>query len=56
MSDANITVHGVLIQDDGGRTRTLAALLADGTLRPVVSHVLPLPLAVAQQVVKALAP
>jgi NADPH:quinone reductase len=40
--DANITVHGVLIQDDGDRTRTLAGLLSDGTLRPVISHVLPL--------------
>jgi NADPH:quinone reductase len=40
--DANITVHGVLIQDDGDRTRKLAGLLADGTLRPVISHVLPL--------------
>lgn len=40
--DANITFHGVLIQDDGDRTRALAAFLADGTLRPVVSHVLPL--------------
>lgn len=38
----NITLHGVLIQDDGGRTRTLASLLADGRLRPVVSRVLPL--------------
>jgi NADPH:quinone reductase-like Zn-dependent oxidoreductase len=32
----------VLIQDNGDRTRRLAALLADGTLRPVVRHVLPL--------------
>lgn len=40
--DGNITVHGVLIQDNGDRTRRLAALLADGTLLPVVSHVLPL--------------
>jgi NADPH:quinone reductase len=40
--DANISLHGVLIQDDGGRTRALAALLESGALRPVVSHVLPL--------------
>ena len=40
--DANISFHGVLIQDDGERTRALAALLDNGTLRPVVSHVLPL--------------
>lgn len=40
--DANITFHGVLIQDDGERTRALARLLAGGALRPVISHVLPL--------------
>jgi len=40
--DANITFHGVLIGDDGGRTRALAALLDRQALRPVVSHVLPL--------------
>jgi NADPH:quinone reductase len=40
--DANISFHGVLIQDDGERTRALAALLDTGALRPVVSHVLPL--------------
>ena len=40
--DANITFHGVLISDSGQRTRKLAALLAGGTLRPVVSHLLPL--------------
>jgi len=40
--DANISFHGVLIQDDGERTRALAALLDSGALRPVVSHVLPL--------------
>jgi len=40
--DANITLHGVLIQDDGQRTRNLASLLAERTLRPVVSHLLPL--------------
>jgi NADPH:quinone reductase-like Zn-dependent oxidoreductase len=40
--DANVSFHGVLIQDDGERTRALAALLDNGTLRPVVSHVLPL--------------
>jgi NADPH:quinone reductase len=40
--DANITFHGVLIGDDGARTRRLAAQLADGSLRAVVSHELPL--------------
>ena len=40
--DTNITFHGVLIQDDGDRTRALAALLGKGALRPVISHVLPL--------------
>jgi NADPH2:quinone reductase len=40
--DANITFHGVLIGDDGDRTRVLAALLDRQALRPVVSHVLPL--------------
>jgi len=40
--DANITFHGVLIQDDGERTRLLASLLAERALRPVVSHLLPL--------------
>jgi NADPH2:quinone reductase len=40
--DANITFHGVLIRDDGERTRALAALLDRGVLHPVVSHVLPL--------------
>jgi NADPH:quinone reductase len=40
--DANITFHGVLLQDDGDRTRALAALLDRRALRPVISHVLPL--------------
>jgi NADPH2:quinone reductase len=40
--DANITFHGVTVEDDGQRTRELASLLAAGALRPVVSHVLPL--------------
>ncbi len=40
--DANITFHGVLIGDDGQRTRQLATLLDEGALRPVVSHQLPL--------------
>jgi len=40
--DSNITFHGILIGDDGRRTRDLAGLLAAGELRPVVSHVLPL--------------
>jgi NADPH:quinone reductase len=40
--DANITFHGVTVEDDGQRTRELASLLAEGALRPVVSHLLPL--------------
>ncbi len=40
--DANITFHGVTIEDDGQRTRELASLLDEGALRPVVSHLLPL--------------
>jgi len=40
--DANITFHGVLIGDDGDRTRALATLLDQRALRPVISHVLPL--------------
>ena len=40
--DANITFHGVLIGDDGNRTRQLEALLDRRALRPVISHVLPL--------------
>ena len=44
--DANITFHGVLIGDDGQRTRALAAHLAEATLRPVISHLLPLSQAV----------
>ncbi|MFI6599529.1 zinc-binding alcohol dehydrogenase family protein [Nonomuraea sp. NPDC050536] len=39
--DANLTFHGVLIQDDGARTRTLAGLLGR-TLQPVVAGTLPL--------------
>ncbi len=44
--DANITFHGVLIHDDGQRTRELASLLAERALRPVVSHQLRLSQAV----------
>ncbi len=40
--DANVTFHGILIGDDGQRTRRLAAHLADGSLRAVISHELPL--------------
>jgi len=40
--DANITLHGVLISDDGERTRRLAGQLADGALRAIVSRELPL--------------
>jgi NADPH:quinone reductase len=45
--DANITFHGVLIGDDGNRTRELAALLYRRALRPIISHVLPLAAAAA---------
>src|SRR5262249_22248429 len=41
--DANITFHGVLIGDDGDRTRALAALLDRRALRPVRRPELPLP-------------
>lgn len=40
--DANITFHGVLIQDDGQRTREIAALLDSGVLHSVIGHQLPL--------------
>lgn len=40
--DANVTFHGILIGDDGQRARRLAAHLADGSLRAVISHELPL--------------
>jgi NADPH:quinone reductase-like Zn-dependent oxidoreductase len=40
--DANITFHGVLIQDDAERAHRLSSLLSAGTIQPVVSHVLPL--------------
>jgi NADPH2:quinone reductase len=40
--DGNISFHGVLIGDNGDRTRALAALLDQQSLRPVISHVLPL--------------
>lgn len=40
--DANITFHGMLVQDDGDRTRAGAALPDRRVLRPVVSQVLPL--------------
>lgn len=40
--DANLTFHGVLVQDDGGRTRMLADLLGQHAFRPVVAEVFPL--------------
>jgi NADPH2:quinone reductase len=39
--DRNLTLHGVLITDDGDRTRRLAALLASGDLVPYIAHTLP---------------
>jgi NADPH:quinone reductase len=40
--DTNISLHGVLIGNDGARTRQVAAMLAEGKIRPIVSHILPL--------------
>jgi NADPH2:quinone reductase len=40
--DANLTFHGILISDSGERVRTLARLMADGTLHAVVAEVFPL--------------
>jgi NADPH:quinone reductase len=40
--DNNLTFHGVLIGDEGKRTRRLADMFARGALRPHVGHVLPL--------------
>jgi NADPH2:quinone reductase len=40
--DGNLTFHGVLVRNDAHRLRQLAGLLGDGSLRPVVSQVLPL--------------
>lgn len=42
MIDANQTFHGVLIRDDGDRTRELADLYGTGRLRTHVTHRLPL--------------
>ena len=43
--DRNLTLHGVLIADDGDRTRRLAGLLASGDLVGQVAHALPFGLA-----------
>ena len=40
--DGNLTFHGVLVRNDAHRLRQLAGLLGDGSLRPVISQVLPL--------------
>jgi NADPH:quinone reductase-like Zn-dependent oxidoreductase len=40
--DANLTFHGVLIQDNGDRTRILADLLGRQVIRPVIAGVYPL--------------
>jgi NADPH:quinone reductase len=40
--DANLTLHGVLIQDNGDRTRILADLLGRQVIRPVIAGVYPL--------------
>lgn len=39
--DDNLTFHGILIENDGGRTRLLADQLARGLLRPVIAEVFP---------------
>jgi NADPH:quinone reductase len=39
--DENLTFHGVLISNDGERTRLLADRLGEGRLRPVVAEVFP---------------
>jgi NADPH2:quinone reductase len=39
--DENLTFHGVLIENDGERTRLLAERLGEGRLRPVVAEVFP---------------
>ena len=40
--DANLTFHGVLLDNDAARTRALADLLADGSLTAHIAHTLPL--------------
>lgn len=40
--DGNQTFHGVLIRDDGDRTREVADLYSTGRLKPHVTHRLPL--------------
>jgi NADPH2:quinone reductase len=40
--DANLTFHGVLIEDNDKRTRNLADLLGRHTIRPVIAGVYPL--------------
>ncbi|HEX6580498.1 MAG TPA: zinc-binding dehydrogenase, partial [Actinomycetota bacterium] len=37
--DSNLSFHGVLIENDRDRIRTLGRLLADGTIRSIVSAV-----------------
>jgi NADPH:quinone reductase len=39
--DRNLTLHGVLITDDGDRTRRLAMLLASGELAAYIAHTFP---------------
>src|SRR5262245_11445804 len=40
--DANLTFHGILIENDGDRTRILADQLRQRLLRPVIAEVFPL--------------
>lgn len=40
--DLNVTLHGVLVRPDRARLQTIAALAADGLLRPLVDQVFPL--------------
>lgn len=40
--DLNVTLHGVLVRPDRTRLESLARLVTNGELRPIVDHVLPL--------------
>jgi NADPH2:quinone reductase len=43
--DLNLTLHGILVRPDRQRLAALSALVARGTLRPIIAQVLPLELA-----------
>lgn len=40
--DLNLTLHGILVRPDRQRLAALSALVARGTLRPIIAQVLPL--------------